>query len=190
MTPNRPKRIQRGLVWIVAGAATLGVGLGAAGLASAASSTGSSTSAPVVTVAGSGSSGTAATPPADAGPMDPASLPNGPGETLLTGDTLAKVTAAAQAAQPGATIVRAETDSNGHAYEVHMKLADGSFTTLYFNSSFAADGTATGFGGGPGGPGHAGRPDHAGPGRAGQPPAGMPGQAPTVPAAGTATTGA
>ena len=149
MIPSNSKRIRRGFVWLAAGAATLGIGVGAAGLASAASSTDGSTSTTVVA-----STSDASTTPA---PADPASLPNGPGETVLTGDTLAKVTAAAEAAEPGATIVRAETDSGGHAYEVHVQLADGTYTTLYFDESFAADGSETGFGaGGPGGP----RGDH------------------------------
>ena len=85
-------------------------------------------------------------PPVDADRPDPASLPNGPGETVLTGDELAKVTAAAQAAQPDATIIRIETDTEGHAYEAHVQLADGSYMTLYFDESFAADGTIDGFG--------------------------------------------
>ncbi|MEI7546491.1 MAG: hypothetical protein WCK21_00320 [Actinomycetota bacterium] len=103
------------------------------------------------------------TPPA--GHADPASLPNGPGETVLTGDALAKVTAAAVAAEPGSTVIRAETGSSGHAYEAHVKLADGTVITLYFNASFAADGSDTGFGpGAPGGQdGHHGRPPVAPP---------------------------
>lgn len=148
MTPTKHQRIRRGFVWLAAGAATLGIGVGAAGLASAASNTGdTSTTSTVVAAA----------------PADPASLPNGPGETVLTGDTLAKVTAAAEAAEPDATIIRAETDSSGHAYEVHVQLADGSYETLYFDESFVADGSDTGFGpGGPGGPaGHHGQPPAA-----------------------------
>jgi len=149
MEPTRNRR-HRGLVWLASGAAALGLGLGAASLASAA--TGTTTTPPATVTAADPS----ATPPADqpAPPADPASLPNGPGETLLTGDTLTKVTDAALAAQPGATVVRAETDTNGHTYEVHLQLADGSYSTLYFNESFEADGSDTGFGpGGPGGPG-------------------------------------
>ena len=33
-----------------------------------------------------------------------------------------------------------------HAYEAHVQLADGSYMTLYFDESFAADGTDVGFG--------------------------------------------
>lgn len=159
MTPTKHQRIRRGFVWLAAGAATLGIGVGAAGLASAASNTGDTSTTSTVVVADTPAAST------DAAPVDPASLPNGPGETVLTGDTLTKVTAAAEAAEPGATIIRAETDSSGHAYEVHVQLADGSYETLYFDESFAADGSDTGFG--PGGPGGVGGPrgDH-------QPPAG------------------
>lgn len=152
MNPTKISRTRKGLAWMAGGAAVLGVGIGAAGIASAASGTDSTT---VTTVAPS-TSGSTATPTPAQPKVDPASLPNGPGETLLTGDTLAKVTAAAQAVDAGATVIRAETDSSGHTYEVHMKNADGSVTTLYFDSSFKADGQDTGFG--PGGPGHNGQP--------------------------------
>jgi hypothetical protein len=161
MTPTTSQRFRRGAIWLAAGAATLGIGVGAAGLASAASST----TDPVTTV----------TTPVDAAGTnrpDPASLPNGPGETVLTGDDLTQVTAAAEAASPGATIIRAETDSSGHAFEVHVQLADGSYQTLYFDESFVADGTDDGFGQPP-----AGMPSGQH-GQLGQPPAGMPGQPP------------
>jgi hypothetical protein len=182
MNPTKISRTRKGLVWMAAGAAAFGVGLGAASIASAASDSSSSTTvAATNTAANTAASSTGAagsstaTPPANAPHVDPASLPNGPGETVLTGDTLAKVTAAAKAADPGATLIRAETDSSGHAYEAHMKNADGSVTTLYFNSSFAADGQDTGFG--PGGPGHGG-------------PQGPQGQPPVQPSTSGSTTGA
>ena len=47
-------------------------------------------------------------------------------ETVLTGDALAKVKAIALDKVSGATIVRIETDADGHAaYEAHMVKADG-----------------------------------------------------------------
>jgi hypothetical protein len=47
-------------------------------------------------------------------------------ETLLSGDTAAKVRQLALAKVPGGTIVRVETDADGHAaYEAHMVKADG-----------------------------------------------------------------
>jgi uncharacterized membrane protein YkoI len=58
-------------------------------------------------------------------------------ETALTGDALAKVTAAAKVKVPGATVVRVETDSDGNtAYEAHMTAADGSRVTVYVDKSF------------------------------------------------------
>jgi hypothetical protein len=59
-------------------------------------------------------------------------------ETPLTGDTPAKVKAAA-AARLGsdATFVRVETDADGHAaYEAHMLKADGTPATVYVDTSF------------------------------------------------------
>jgi hypothetical protein len=124
------------------GALVAGVSLGAAGIASAATgSTGSSSSG----------SSRAASPPTGA-PDNPATLTHGPGETLLTGTNLRHAEAAAQAAVPGATIIRAETDSSGAApYEVHMRKADGTDVTVELNSSFQAIKTITGFGPGPAG---------------------------------------
>ena len=58
-------------------------------------------------------------------------------ETLLSGETAAKVTAAAQAELPGATIERVETDADGNAkYEAHVQKADGSRATVYVNENF------------------------------------------------------
>lgn len=153
MSPKNPRK-NPALKWIASGAAAVGIAVGAAGLASAA--TGSdgnadSSSAAAVTASTVAPVGDSQTPPADASRPDPASMTNGPGETVLTGTELAKVTAAAQAAEPGATIVRAETDSSGHTYEVHLQLADGTYETLYFDGSYAADGSDTGFGPGPAG---------------------------------------
>jgi uncharacterized membrane protein YkoI len=71
-------------------------------------------------------------------------------ETLLEGDVLAQVVAAATA-QVGtdATVVRAETDADGNAaYEVHMVLADGRLVTVYVNESYAVVSVAEKQGGG------------------------------------------
>ena len=124
------------------------------------------------------------------GNTDP-SKPMRSDETLLTGDTAAKVTAAAQAKEPGATIERVETDSDG-VYEAHMVRADGTHITVQVDASFAVTGVQEGGAGGGGG-GRMGvdrrrrppgplrgaepvRGGRAGPG-AGQP--GQPGQSPT-----------
>jgi hypothetical protein len=58
-------------------------------------------------------------------------------ETLLTGDALAKVTALAKAKVSGGTIVRVETDADGHAaYEAHMTDASGAPVTVYVDKQF------------------------------------------------------
>jgi len=136
---------------LVSGAVVAGAGLGAAGVASAATST-STTPA----VSSSGTSGTSGPPTAGssaaphAGAPDPATLTHGPVETLLTGTQLAQ--AAANAALPGATIVRAETNSSGdHPYEVQGKKSDGTHGTVELNSRFGVITTVTGFGAGPAG---------------------------------------
>jgi uncharacterized membrane protein YkoI len=55
----------------------------------------------------------------------------------LTGDTLAKVKAAALAEVPNATIVRVETDADGHAaYEAHVLKGDGTPATVYVDKQF------------------------------------------------------
>jgi uncharacterized membrane protein YkoI len=127
---------------IAAGAATLALAVGGAGIAGAATSS-SSTS----TAAKAAAKAKAATP-ATANATDPATLTHGPGETLVTGSDLAKATAAANAAVPGATILRVETDSGGAAYEAHLKKADGSNVTVKFDASFNVTSTQEGFGSG------------------------------------------
>ncbi|MDP9183218.1 MAG: hypothetical protein M3P04_10640 [Actinomycetota bacterium] len=70
-------------------------------------------------------------------------------ETLLTGDTAAKVKAAALAKYPGATIQRVETDSDG-VYEAHLVTKDGQNVTVEMDKSFKVTGSETmgGHGGG------------------------------------------
>jgi hypothetical protein len=83
---------------------------------------------------------------------DPATMTHGPNETLLTGTDLQEATAAAAAAVPGATVIRAETDSSGASpYEVHMKKSDGTYVTVELDSNFKAITTVSGFGAGPAG---------------------------------------
>jgi hypothetical protein len=137
---------------LATGAVVAGAGIGAAGVASAATSStstttptsgSSSTTAP--------SSGAPSTPPSGSA-ADPATMTHGPGETLLTGTDLEKATAAATAAVSDATVVRAETNSQGdYPYEVHMKKSDGSYVTVELNSSFGVITTISGFGAGPAG---------------------------------------
>jgi hypothetical protein len=65
----------------------------------------------------------------------------GNGETALTGDTAASVTAAAQAAIPDGTIIRVETDRDGSPYEAHVTKADGTQVVVKVDASFAVTST-------------------------------------------------
>jgi uncharacterized membrane protein YkoI len=113
---------------VVVAALALGVGGGSYGLASAAS--GNSTSTATI----------ASAPPSTGQPWGGRRAD----ETLLTGDTLAQVKAAALAKVPGGTIVRVETDADGHAkYEAHMTDASGTPTTVYVDAGFNVVGTET-----------------------------------------------
>ena len=75
-------------------------------------------------------------------------------ETALTGDTAAKVRAAALAEVPGGTVDQLETDAQGHAaYEAHMITSDGNRVTVYINAQFEVVSTEEGRGRGHRGPG-------------------------------------
>ena len=110
---------------LAAGAVVLGLVAGSYGVAAAAS--------------GNGSSSDGTTTQAAPGAPD-AQNPWGAqrsDETPLTGDTLAKVRAAAIAEVRNATIVRVETDADGHAaYEAHAVKADGTPATVYVDKQF------------------------------------------------------
>jgi hypothetical protein len=125
------------------GAVVIGLGAGSYGIASAASGAGSTSS--------SGSfSGTTTTGGSSGSTVAPGGWgPQRSDETPLTGDALAKVTAVAKDALPGATIVRIETDADGHAkYEAHVIESDGTLATVYVDDSFELVDVETG---GPGG---------------------------------------
>jgi hypothetical protein len=161
--------------WLAAGALAAGLAVGVAGIAGAATGSGSSStssnsnaasSAPAAPGYGRAPSGQA---PSGSRP-DPASMPNGPGETVLTGDNATKATDAALAAVPGATVIRVETDSSGAGtYEAHLKKSDGSQVTVLMDANFKVTSTVDGFGG----PGPRGQD-----GRDGRPPQGAPQGAP------------
>jgi nanoRNase/pAp phosphatase (c-di-AMP/oligoRNAs hydrolase) len=140
---------KRAGTWMLAAVALTGSAGAAASLAGAADSS----SAAATTAAAPTTTAPAATT-AQPSAVDPAKVAHGPGETLLTGDTAARVTAAAKAAVPGATIIRVETNSSGSTYEAHMQKADGSYVTVEVDSSFKVTATDAGFGGG----GHGGAP--------------------------------
>jgi hypothetical protein len=111
------------------GAVVLGLAAGSYGVASAASGSSSSST-------GSGPTAAPAAPPG-ATAQNPWGNQRSD-ETLLTGDTLAKVKSAALAKiGSDATIVRIETDADGHAaYEAHMIEANGTPVTVYVDTSF------------------------------------------------------
>jgi hypothetical protein len=68
---------------------------------------------------------------------------------LLSGETESKVEAAAKEKLAGATIVRTETDADGHAaYEVHMVQVDGTPATVYVDKQFNVVSVETGCPGG------------------------------------------
>jgi len=117
------------------GAMVVGLAGGSYGVAAAASGSGASTGSATTTP--SPPAGAPAAPPAGASASNPWGNQRSD-ETLLTGDALAKVKAAAVAkAGSGATIVRIETDADGHAaYEAHMVKADGTPVTVYVNKSY------------------------------------------------------
>jgi hypothetical protein len=116
---------------LILAAMSIGVAAGSYGIASAATGTASATAA---------STTLAVTAP---NPQQPFGHQRSD-ETPLTGDPLAKVTAAAQAKVPGGTIVRVETDADGHAkYEAHMTDASGNPITVYVNGAFAVIGTGS-----------------------------------------------
>ena len=114
---NRTRRV------LAAGAVVLGLVAGSYGVAAAASGNGSSSKDSTTT-----QSAPSAQNPWGAQRSD---------ETPLTGDTLAKVKAAALAEVPDATIVRVETDADGNAaYEAHVVKADGTPATVYVDKQF------------------------------------------------------
>jgi hypothetical protein len=120
-------------------ALTLGLAAGGYGVAQAADSgTGTAASTTGTTAAAASQP---STPPTSGNPWGGQRSD----ETLLTGDAKAKVEAAAVAkVGSGATVVRVETDADGHAaYEVHMTKSDGTPVTVYVDKSFEVVGVET-----------------------------------------------
>jgi hypothetical protein len=81
-----------------------------------------------------------------------------PNEKALTGDTSAKVKAAALEKLPGATVLRVETDEGG-VYEAHVRQSDGTEAEVHIGADFAVTSVDTRPAGGPGG----GKGGHGGP---------------------------
>jgi uncharacterized membrane protein YkoI len=95
------------------------------------------TSSTTSTTAASGTAAQTQAPPAQRDPSMGGHQANGKTEALLTGDTAAKVEAAAKAKLPGATIERVENDADtGSPYEAHVTKADGTEAVVYVDSSF------------------------------------------------------
>ena len=142
----------------LAGATALAV-TGAALANADTGTTGTSTGAIAMPAAGS-ATGTPdrSQPPMGNGNTDP-SKPMRSDEKLLSGTTASKVTAAARAKEPGATIQRVETDSGG-VYEAHMVRADGTPIIVQVGKDFSVTGVVQG---GPDGSG--GRPGQGGSGQ-------------------------
>ncbi|MDQ8044455.1 MAG: hypothetical protein AAGC46_11350 [Solirubrobacteraceae bacterium] len=110
---------------IATAAAVAGIGFGGATLANAAttSTTPSGSASPTGTQQHDSSKG--------------GHQANGKTETLLTGDTAAKVKAAALAAVPGGTIERVETDADSsNPYEAHVTKSDGSEVQVSVDANF------------------------------------------------------
>jgi hypothetical protein len=101
-------------------AVAIGIAGGSYGIAAAASGNGSGST--------STSSSTASSQPWGGQRSD---------ETLLTGEALSKVRAAALTKVSGGTIVRVETDADGNAaYEAHMTKSDGTPVTVYVDKQY------------------------------------------------------
>jgi hypothetical protein len=119
---SRPFRV------VALGAVGLGLAAGSYGIASAATGSGTGSATVATSTQTAAQTVTTAQQPWGGQRSD---------ETLLTGDTATKVTQAALTKVPGGTIVRVETDADGHAlYEAHMTKSDGTPVTVYVDKSF------------------------------------------------------
>jgi hypothetical protein len=125
-------------------AGLLGGGLVAGAILAGSLTANAATPTPTPTAGSSTATTADPAPPTNPNPGDP-SKPQRSDETLLTGDTAAKVKAAALAKYPGATIVRIESDSDG-VYEAHIE-SGGTPTIVQVGGDFAVTGTQTGGGG-------------------------------------------
>lgn len=114
-------------------AALAAVAVGASAVAGAATSNNSSGSSTAAAPQGYGAPQGA--PPQGAPPQG--GMGQHKPETPLTGDTAAKVKAAALAKVPGGTIERVETDSDhGSPYEAHVRKSDGTELEVLVNKQF------------------------------------------------------
>jgi hypothetical protein len=122
---NRNNRLMQ---VVAAAAVAVGLGAGSNGIAAAAGGSSSSNS--------SNSSGSASTTSSAGNAQNPWGAQRSD-ETLLTDGNATKVRELALQKLPGATIVRVETDADGHAaYEAQMVKADGTPATVYVDRDF------------------------------------------------------
>ena len=147
---NSIRKAAAGAAIVASAVAGGAIGASLLGTAGAQTSGGSSTTAPVQAPNGG----------APGGQFDPTQGghvgQNGTKEVLLTGDTADKVRAAAQAAVPGGTIERVETDAEGSPYEAHMTKSDGTHVTVKVDNNYKVtniENDGAGFGPGHSGPG-------------------------------------
>lgn len=137
---------------VVLAALAFGVAAGTYGIANAANGSSSGSSGSSSALSSGGWPAAAGRPPAPPGTNGQPWGRQRSDETPLTGDALAKVTQLAKARVPGGTIVRVETDADGHsAYEAHMVKADGTPVTVYVNKQFEVVSVESGMPGPPGG---------------------------------------
>ncbi|HET7368548.1 MAG TPA: hypothetical protein VFI83_09305 [Gaiella sp.] len=134
-TTTRDRRLPKALV---VGSIAAGLAAGSYGIASAAGNDSGAGSSQATGGAAADRPGTPAPPghpcPAGGGPPWGGQRSD---ETVLPGDTASKVEAAAKSKVPGGTVVRVETDADGHAnYEAHMTDADGAPVTVYVDDRF------------------------------------------------------
>jgi len=154
------RRWGTGAALVAAGLAGGVIIAGAMGAAANAATTSPSPAATSGTTGGAtGGSGATGTMPQH--PTGDQSKPQRSDESLLTGDTAAKVTAAALAKYPNATVQRVETDSDG-VYEAHIVTTAGDWIIVQVGKDFTVTGTQQPGMGGPGG-GHGG-PGNGAPG--------------------------
>ena len=134
---NRTQKV--GLSAALVAASLTGGALGASFLATAGAADSTSS-----TSAGSTATAPAAAPAPAPDPSRGGHTANGITEALLTGDVATKVTDAAKAAVPGATVDRVENDAEGATYEAHMTKSDGSRVTVKINADFSVAGVEDG----------------------------------------------
>jgi hypothetical protein len=140
---------------LAAGLVAGGILAGTLGASAATTDTTTTPSATATSGSASGSSGngtTPAQPPANAKSPTPVRSD----EKSVSADLAAQLKARAEAAVPGGTVYRVETDAGDAAYEAHMTKADGTQVTVKFDKNLNVTAVEDGMGkGDPAPAGHA-----------------------------------